>query len=107
MLRLDRIKEQRAKLDISQDDLAQRCEMSASQIYRIEVGDSIPTLQTARLIAETLRVSLDYLAGLTDEPQGHITEDYLTPREKALVMAYRSRDVARLLQSAIYLIEGK
>lgn len=39
---------------------------------RYECGDSEPTLSTFLQIAEYFRVSLDYLAGRSDDPTGGI-----------------------------------
>ena len=44
--------------------------ISVRTIIRYESGDRVPDLETARLLAKALGVSLDYLCGLSDDPHG-------------------------------------
>ncbi len=51
---LDSIKKLRLKLDISQKDLAKRCNISASMLNQIERGGAKPSYDTAKRIFEVL-----------------------------------------------------
>jgi transcriptional regulator with XRE-family HTH domain len=80
-MRIDRIKEIRELRGYSQDELAKRCNVSTSQIFRIETGKSLPSADTIAQIAKELEVSADYLLGLTDKPTDHFRERELTAME--------------------------
>ena len=63
-----RIREQRARLRISQSELARRTDTSQTHISMIENGQRIDIASsTLAKIAMALGVSVDYLMGLTDE----------------------------------------
>lgn len=57
------MKRRRTALGLTQDALAKEVGIHGRQIRRYEAGDAVPTLDTARLIAEALGISLDELAG--------------------------------------------
>lgn len=55
--------------------------------------DRSPNLSTAVKIASALDVSIDYLAGITDDPTPrHATAPALAPSERELLGDYRSLD---------------
>ncbi|MBQ9908091.1 MAG: helix-turn-helix transcriptional regulator [Oscillospiraceae bacterium] len=56
-----KIKEKRNKLGMTQEQLAERCEISVSYIAHIERGTKSLSLETAVKISNTLGISLDYL----------------------------------------------
>jgi len=91
-MRVDRIKEIRERRGYSQGELAKRCGMSASQIFRIESGRSTPSGDTVASIARELEVSSDYLLGLVNEPYEHISQEQIRPEEQNLINAYRRGD---------------
>jgi len=55
-------------MGVTQEDTARETEISYSTYRRYERGGSEPTLSDAARIAAYFHVSLDYLAGLTDDP---------------------------------------
>ena len=55
------IKKQRKIADLTQEDLADFCDCSASHIARIELGISIPSLDMMVRIANALHVTIDKL----------------------------------------------
>lgn len=65
-----RLKARRKALDISANDLAKECGLTAATIYRVESGE-IGQLKSAALIrlAEALHTTTDYLMGKTEEPK--------------------------------------
>lgn len=101
-MRTDRMRQVRELKHFTQEDLADRSGLSASQIYRIESGKSEPSADAVVAIAKGLEVSADYLLGLSDDIGGHITEQDLTPMERRLLNAYRnSKDQGEKLRNLI------
>jgi transcriptional regulator with XRE-family HTH domain len=66
-----RIKEERNKCRLTQQQLAEEVELSDAFIGQIERGERCPTLETLISISNRLNVSVDYLlqdsANITDE----------------------------------------
>ncbi|MDQ6693078.1 MAG: tetratricopeptide repeat protein [Chloroflexota bacterium] len=50
------VRERRKELDLTQEALAQRAGLSASAVWKIEVGQRKPSLEAAQMLAEALRV---------------------------------------------------
>src|SRR3712207_1581594 len=61
------MRERRAALALSQADLAAAVGLDKRQIRRYEAGEAQPTLVVAKAIAHALQISLDELAGETDQ----------------------------------------
>lgn len=59
----DAILELRKGLSLSQDDFAQKLLVTRQAVSRWENGDTVPTVDTIKLIAKTFEVSVDYLLG--------------------------------------------
>lgn len=62
---MEAILELRKKLNISQDEFARKLSVTRQAVSRWENGDTIPNIDTLKLIAETFEVSVDYLLGHT------------------------------------------
>lgn len=62
-----RLKSARAALDLSQDDLAKKCEVSRQTISSIEKGDYNPTINLCIKICKILGKTLDDLFWDPDE----------------------------------------
>jgi transcriptional regulator with XRE-family HTH domain len=96
---LERLKKSRERLGLTQRELSGLCDLSEHQIHRYERGLQEPTLTAMRKISEMLGVSIDYLAGTSDDPHGKIVTSDLNIFEREMVDTYR-RDgwagVARL-----------
>lgn len=56
-----RIREERLKLNLTQEKLSEQIGISVSYIGQIERGERSPTLQTLVLLANELGVTIDYL----------------------------------------------
>ena len=63
-----RLKKSRKKLHILQEDAAKMLDIGYSTYRRYEQGGTVPSLTDAAKMAQLFHVSLDYLAGLTDDP---------------------------------------
>ena len=64
----ERLKELRLKANLAQEDAAHAVGVRYSTYRRYEQGGTEPTVSKAAEIARYFGVSLDYLAGLRDEP---------------------------------------
>lgn len=65
-----RLKELRVEARYSQKQLADLCETTQATIGRYETGIAEPPLQKLLWYADFFDVSLDYIFGRTDDPQG-------------------------------------
>lgn len=62
-----RIKKQRELLGLTQAKLASDAEITPAAISQIEAGDRVPSSPILRKIASVLKVSTDYLLGVTND----------------------------------------
>ena len=63
----DRIRIQRARLRMSQGELAKKVGISQNALSAIEAGDTDPRASRIKPLAKALGVSTDYLLGCEDE----------------------------------------
>ena len=66
-----RLRELRKERGLSQRALAQLLHISQSTYSRYEHGQRAPSIKTVYTLARLYHVSVDYLAGITDEPRPH------------------------------------
>lgn len=93
----DRLRLAREKRNLTQRDLGHLCNLGVNQINRYENGLNDPSTEILSLIARHLNVTTDYLLGLTDEPQGYMTES-LRNDERQLLDAYTTGDLATIIR---------
>lgn len=106
-MRLDRLIEARKMHHLTQHDLAEKIGVNVRQVARYENGENNPTIDVVIRIAKTLQISIDWLAGLSDDPQGRITEKDLTLAQRRLLAAYRgSKDSFEKLRDVLAAIAG-
>jgi HTH-type transcriptional regulator, cell division transcriptional repressor len=77
----DRIRVARARLRMSQAELARRIGISATSMNAIELGQTDPRASRIKAMAEILQVSTDYLFGMKED------ESELLPTGEVLVGA--------------------
>ena len=65
----ERIKECRKKAGLTQEQVAEALEIGYSTDRHYEYGNRMPLVMDAAKMAELFGVSLDYLAGLSEEPK--------------------------------------
>lgn len=94
-----RLREIRESRGLTQKDLADRVGMSDQQIYRYEADKTDATGDALTKIARVLDVSVDYLLGLVDQPNGILQEQDLTPMEHKLLQAARSGLIVEALKA--------
>jgi transcriptional regulator with XRE-family HTH domain len=95
-IRGDRLKEVREQRKLSQERLAQLCNMSANQIRRYEKSNGNPTSDHLIAMVKALRVSADWLLGLTSQRTQRKTKKDLTEDQLDLLAAWESRDFQRM-----------
>ena len=70
----ERIRALRESMNYSQMKFAQIFELGQSSVVRYEKGEASPPLELLVRIADYFDVSLDYIFGRTDNPQGKLYE---------------------------------
>lgn len=99
-LRNDRIKQLRDARNWTQDDLAERAGVHKNTIQRYENATiKNPDLDLLIRIAEVLDTTLDYLAGIANDPNPQMVEVDLTDEERNLIFAIRRRDSNAILKA--------
>lgn len=86
-----KIKEQRKMRMLSQKDVATYLNVTPTQISDIENGKTAPSFQRAIMLANFFNISLDYLAGISENPATNETEtvfDTLTHDQRMKVLGY-------------------
>lgn len=109
LTRGDRIRAAREARGLSQRNLARVLGIGINQINRYEVGANDPAASAIAKIATELKVSADYLLGLSDEPQSHATFE-LQPNERQLLDAFARGDssaIFRLVTARLNQLEGE
>ena len=87
-----RIRERRARLRMSQSDLADRLHTSQKQISKYENGVNDPSSRVRMELARELDTTSDYLLGLTEDPYRPLRNiNDLDSGERELLMIYRSQ----------------
>lgn len=62
----DNIQMFRKKMEISQEELAEKCSVSRQAVTKWEIGESVPALDKLVVLANIFDISLDELVGRTD-----------------------------------------
>lgn len=86
-----KIKEQRKIRMLSQKDVATYLNVTPTQISDIENGKTAPSFQRAIMLANFFNISLDYLAGISENPATNKTEtvfNTLTHDQRMKVLGY-------------------
>lgn len=100
-MKTERLRDTRESLGWSRQELADRAEISLSQLQRYENGESDPTSEPLARIARELGVSADFLMGLSSDPRPRFTENDLSKDEQDLLSAFRRGDYRELMRVAV------
>lgn len=88
----------RADHGLTQTGLARRLGMSQPAVFRLELGEHLPTLQTLRKLSEVLGLEILISMAPSDQPPGEhavelpaarVTERVVTPRGASMTIAIR------------------
>lgn len=86
-----RVRDLREDADMTQKQAAEKLFLHLTQYRRYECGESEIPLHIAINIAKLYSVSLDYVAGLSDDKRG-LTRSSLTANETQLINGFRKLD---------------
>ena len=89
MQNYQRIRDLREDADLTQKQVADKLFLHLTQYRRYERGESEVPLNIAINIAKLYNVSLDYIAGLSNDKQG-LTKSSLNEEETLLIKKFRS-----------------
>lgn len=95
-----RVRDLREDADMTQKQVAEKLYLHLTQYRRYECGESEIPLNIAINIARLYNVSLDYIAGITDDKRG-LTKSSLSDIETALIKNFRKlelMDKGRILE---------
>lgn len=81
-------------MEYSQARIEEILGLGNTTIYKYEKGISSPNDSNLQALAKLLKVSTDYLLGLTDEPSGHVE---LTEMEWEMIMSLRKGNMPMAL----------
>lgn len=88
MTQYQRIRDLREDADMTQKEAAEKLYLHLTQYRRYESGESEVPFNIAINIARLYEVSLDYIAGLTNEKRG-LTLSSLSREETNLIVGFR------------------
>lgn len=95
----NRIRQARAKLGLTQEQLAKELHTSKSSISDWEIGDNLPKIPGAIELAQKAEVSLDWLLTGSENDSNNPKEHDITPEEQRLLNAFRMLN--RIDQAAV------
>ena len=84
-----RLRDCREDMDLTQSKIAEMLSMGTTQYRRYELSESPISLELAEILASIYNVSLDYLAGRTNDKRG-LTRSELSDEETDIIKKYRS-----------------
>lgn len=67
----DTIRQARERLGLTQEDLAEKCEVSRQAVSKWELGVSVPTLENLKILEEVLEVTFETERAEEAPPSGH------------------------------------
>lgn len=108
MQNYQRIRDLREDADLTQKQVADKLYMHLTQYRRYECGESEVPLNIAINIAKLYNVSLDYIAGLSNEKQG-LTKSSLDNDETKMITMFRTlndMNKGRILER-MYILESQ
>jgi len=94
-----RLRAAREQQGFTQQELSRLCGFGINQVNRFETGIREPSTTGLKTIANVLNVSMDYLAGLTENPHGQVIQTDLNVYEREIISTYREEGwsgIARL-----------
>lgn len=93
----DRLQKARNQTGKTQEELAEELGISQRQYSRYETGTTEPSGHIIRQLAIRLDVTTDYLFGLSESPNDHMSFESLSADEQRLILAYRNRNAGAVL----------
>lgn len=97
VIRGDRLRAAREAAGLTQSQLSAISGVGIQQIHRYENGKGDASVSGLKRLAAQLRVSADYLLGLSDDPQGYGALN-LCEDERSLIEAYTVADAGKVVE---------
>lgn len=103
----DRIRERRTQLNMTQDQLGERCNTGKSAVSQWEKGSTVPSVETLLLLREALNCSIDWLLTGADCREGDMRLQRLS--DLFCELDQRGQDaVFRVAEAeSVYSVKGK
>jgi transcriptional regulator with XRE-family HTH domain len=101
VLRGERLRLAREWRGLTQDELAARVGAGQSQMNKYENNKNDPTADVLVRLSSELEVSVDWLLGLVDEPNGHVAIQPPPADEYKYLLARRAGDFKKIIQMAL------
>jgi transcriptional regulator with XRE-family HTH domain len=70
----ERVRKYRKLKGLTQEELGKLCNVTKASVSKWENAENMPETSTLNVLSKVLEVSLDYLYGKTDDPEGKIVE---------------------------------
>jgi transcriptional regulator with XRE-family HTH domain len=106
-MRHDRLRQIRDARRATLEEIASRVGISSRQLIRYEAGESEPSADVLAKMATVLKVSADYLLGLTDIAGDVYAESGLTADERELILSLREKRAAEATETFSALLKQK
>ena len=90
----NQIRLNRRRMNLTQEQLAERFGTSPQAISRWEIGTTYPDIEMLPMIASFFEISVDALLGVTEEEK----EKYCAELQKSFEVAVRAKDVQRTIE---------
>lgn len=94
-----RLKELRTSQNLKQKDIAEALGISVQAYSNYENGNREPDLETLNNLANYFKVSVDYLLGRADEPQGVVLDGvYFRIASEAQEIGVPPEDIEKIIE---------
>lgn len=87
----ERLKLSRTQSGLTIRELGRLAGIHHTMLGRYESGDTRPSIDTLKRLAQSLGVSADYLLELSDDPAPRMSENTLTPQEQKIITLIRQQ----------------
>ena len=100
----ERLKTAREKLGITMAEASRRLNLSKIGYCRYEYGERVPSPQTVEIIAQCFNTSVDYLVGLSEnpEPTQIVVDKNKNPELFSLIEYCQNNDAEQLRRLLAY-----
>lgn len=100
-MRGDRLRTARELRGYTQSELSELLNLGEKEIWRYENGKSKPIGETVAKIAEMLKVSTDYLLGMSDYMNSDVDPSELSLSERHAIDAWRRGDKFEAIKAIV------
>ena len=95
----NRLRAKREAIELTQQELAERIGVRKAQISHYENGKAEPSAGVLANMAQVLSVTTDYLLGVVDTPNEHLSRGELSSDELYVLELWRTFSAAQWMQA--------